>query len=224
MPRMARVVVPGIPHHLTQRGNRREDVFFCDDDRQRYLQLLIEYSARHGMVTLAYCLMTNHVHLVSVPSLAVTLGRVMKPVDLRYAQHINWDQGISGRLWQGRFFSCPLDEEHLWAAIRYVERNPVRARLVRRAEDYPWSSAAVHCGRRSDPVLGQLPEPRPSEASDWSAWLAQREDKGMISKLRLCTRTGRPAGGEQFVARLESKLGRRLRPMPVGRPRKVAHK
>jgi len=106
--RMARVVVPGIPHHLNQRGNRREDVFFSDDDRQRYPQLVIEYSAKHGIATLAYCLMTNHVHFVSVPARADSLARVLKPVDLRYAQHINRSQGISGRLWQGRFFSCPV--------------------------------------------------------------------------------------------------------------------
>ena len=123
---MARVVVPGIPHHLTQRGNRREDVFFCDGDRQRFLQLLLEYSAKHGMEILAYCLMTNHVHFVSVPAQADSLARVMKPVDLPYAQHVNWNQGICGRLWQGRFFSCPLDEEHLWAAIRQLFRLSIR--------------------------------------------------------------------------------------------------
>ena len=221
---MARVVVPGLPHQLTQRGNRREDVFFTDADRQRYLQLLIEYSDKHGLVTLAYCLMTNHVHFVSVPARADSLARVFKPVDLRYAQHINWTQGISGRLWQGRFFSCPLDDEHLWAAIRYVERNPVRARLVRKAEDYPWSSAQAHCGMRDDPVLGPLPERRPPESSNWTAWLAARDDEKMLSRLRLCTRTGRPAGSKQFLARLESKLGRRLQPKQVGRPRKVRPK
>jgi len=131
---MARVVVPGIGHHLTQRGNRREEVFFDDGERQRYLQLLLEYSAKHGMEILAYCLMTNHVHLVAVPARIDSLARGMKSLDLRYAQHVNWHQGICGRLWQGRFLSCPLDEDHLWAAIRYVERNPVRARLVRKAE------------------------------------------------------------------------------------------
>ena len=176
------------------------------------------------MVTLAYCLMTNHVHFVSVPARADSLARVFKPVDLRYAQHINWTQGISGRLWQGRFFSCPLDDEHLWAAIRYVERNPVRARLVRKAEDYPWSSAQAHCGMRDDPVLGPLPERRPPETSTWTTWLAARDDEKMLSRLRLCTRTGRPAGSKQFLARLESKLGRRLQPKPVGRPRKVRPK
>src|SRR5512143_1905780 len=179
MPRMARVVVPGIPHHLTQRGNHREDIFFNDGDRQRYLQLLLEYSAKHGMKTLAYCLMTNHVHLVSVPTGADTFARAMKPVNLRYAQHVNWNKGICGRLWQGRFFSCPLDEEHLWAAIRYVERNPVRVRLARRAEQYPWSSAAAHCGLRSDPVLAPLPELRPFWTADWSGWLAEKEDEKM---------------------------------------------
>jgi putative transposase len=217
---MARVVVPGIPHHLTQRGNRREDVFFEDGDRQRYLQLLLEYSVKHGMETLAYCLMTNHVHLVGVPARADSLARVFKVVDLRYAQHVNWMQGIDGRLWQGRFFSCPLDEEHLWAAIRYVERNPVRARLVRKAEEYPWSSAAAHCGQRPDPILAPLPEPRPPEAANWAAWLAEKEDEKMLLKLRLCTRTGRPVGSRRFLAKLESRLGRRLQARPTGRPRK----
>ena len=220
MPRMARVVVPGLPHHLTQRGNRREDVFFDDRDRQRYLQLLFEYSAKHGLNTLAYCLMTNHVHFVSVPAQADSLARVFKPVDLRYAQHVNWVHGLSGRLWQGRYFSCPLDEEHLWAAIRYVERNPIRARLVRKAEHYPWSSAAAHCGGHLDPILAPLPERRPPGTADWGAWLAEREDEKMLLRLRLCTRTGRPIGSKQFLAKLESKLGRRLQARPIGRPKK----
>ena len=127
MPRMARVVIPGCPHHLTQRGNRREDVFFTAADRQRYLELLAEYAEKHGLAVQAYCLMTNHVHLVVVPRAEASLGAALKPVHMRYAQHVNWTQHIGGRLWQGRFFSCPLDEEHLWAAVRYVECNPVRA-------------------------------------------------------------------------------------------------
>ena len=221
MPRMARVVVPGIPHHLTQRGNRREDVFFSDGHRQRYLQLLLEYSEKHGLETLAYCLMTNHIHLVCVPKREESLSLVLKPVDMRYAQHVNWTHGISGRLWQGRFFSCVLDEEHLWAAIRYVERNPVRARMVRKAENYAWSSATAHCGLRKDPVLSSLPKVRPPESEDWVAWLAEKDDEKMLAMLRLNTRTGRPAAGKRFVAELESKLGRRLLAKSVGRPQKV---
>ncbi len=151
MPRIARVVIPGIPHHVTQRGNRREDVFSEDNDRQRYLRLLLEYSAKHGLKTLAYCLMTNHIHLVCIPERADTLASVFRPLDLRYTQHFNWSQRISGRLWQGRPFSCALDDAHLCAALRYVERNPVRARMVRKAEHYAWSSAAAHCGRAAIP-------------------------------------------------------------------------
>jgi putative transposase len=221
MPRMARVVVPGIPHHLTQRGNRREDVFFSDGDRQRYLQLLLEYSAKHGLETLAYCLMINHIHMVCVPAREKSLSSVLKPLDMRYAQHMNWTHGISGRLWQGRYYSCVLDEEHVWAAIRYVERNPVRARMVRRAEKYAWSSAAAHCGLRSDPVLLRLPNGRPAESADWSAWLAEKDDEKMLKTLRLHTRTGRPAADKRFIAALESKLGRRLQAKPVGRPKRV---
>ena len=221
MPRIARVVVPGLPHHVTQRGNRRDVVFFSDDDRRRYLQLLLEYSVKHELEILAYCLMTNHVHLVGIPARADSLSLVMKPLDLRYSQHVNWTQAISGHLWQGRFFSCPLDEEHLWAAIRYVERNPVRARIVRRAENYAWSSAAAHCGMREDPILSRLPRGRPAKSEAWSAWLAEGEDPKMLAKLRLCTRTGRPAGGKRFIAELEARLGRRLAPKRVGRPRKA---
>ena len=130
MPRIPRVVVPGVPHHVVQRGNRREDVFFLAADRLRHMDLLRVYSNRHGLAVVAYCLMSNHVHLVVTPRDAQTLCRTLKPVHLRYAQHVNWTHRLCGRLWQGRFFSYPLDESHFWAAIPCVERNPVRAGLV----------------------------------------------------------------------------------------------
>ncbi len=131
---------------------------------------------------------------------------------------------ISGRLWQGRFYSCVLDEDHLWAAIRYVERNPVRARIVRKMENYGWSSAATHCGLRSDPVLSLLPKGCPVEPLGWSAWLAEGDDEKMLTTLRLHTRTGRPAGGKRFMTELEILTGRKLRANPVGRPKKQEHK
>jgi putative transposase len=221
MTRIARVVIPGIAHHLTQRGNRRVEVFFRDNDRQRYLQLLLEYSKKYGLETLAYCLMTNHIHLVCVPAQEKSLSLALKPLDMRYAQHVNWTYGISGRLWQGRFFSCVLDDEHLWAAIRYVEQNPVRARIVQRAEHYAWSSAAAHCSLRQDPILSPLPEGCPVELADWSAWLAEGDHAEMLETLRRYTRTGRPAGGKHFVAELESRLGRTLQAKPTGRPPKA---
>jgi putative transposase len=175
MPRIARVVIPGCPHHVTQRGNRREDVFFTEADRLRYLELLAEYAAKDGLAVQAYCLMTNHVHLVVVPRAEASLAAALKPVHMRYTQHVNRTQRLRGRLWQGRFFSCPLDDEHLWAAVRYVECNPVRAGLLERAEHYPWSSAAAHCGLRADPVLSD-----PCELTErlgpqqWPHWLRQR--------------------------------------------------
>lgn len=180
----------------------------------------MEYSVKHELKILAYCLMTNHVHLVCLPERADTIESVFKPLDLRYTQHFNRTREISGRLWQGRPFSCVLDPEHLWTAIRYVERNPVRARMVRKAENYDWSSAAAHCGLRGDPLLSPLPGKVRVTTRDWSPWLAEKEDEKPLAMIRLRTRTGRPVGSEEFIAKLESRLGRRLQPRPVGRPRK----
>ncbi|HTO61465.1 MAG TPA: transposase [Bradyrhizobium sp.] len=137
MLRLARTVFADVPHHVTQRGNRREQVFFTDEDRRTYLAWLKAYCDKHAVAVLAYCLMTNHVHLVVVPAGDDELERALKPLHMRYAQRINRRRGWNGHVWQGRFFSSPLDEAYLWAALRYVERNPVRARLVRRAENYP---------------------------------------------------------------------------------------
>jgi putative transposase len=218
MPRIARVVIPEIAHHITQRGNRRQDVFFSDDDRQEYLRLIFEYSVQAGLLILAYCLMTNHLHLVGIPILAVTLSKVFGPVHTQYAQHFNAVVGSGGRVWQSRFYSCPLDNDHLWRAIRYVERNPVRAGMVIRAEDYAWSSARAHCGLRTDPLLTSLPEPKLCASGNWSAWLHDPEDEDVLKKLRLCTRTGRPCGTKNFADELEAHLDRRLRALPRGRP------
>ena len=150
MPRLARTVFARVPHHITQRGNRREDVFFTEDDRKAYLNWLLEYCDQYSVDILAYCLMTNHVHIVAVPGTEDSLQRVLKPLHMRYAQRINRAHGWKGHVWQGRFFSSPLDEVYVWAAVRYVERNPVRAKMVRKAENYPWSSAAGHCKLKTD--------------------------------------------------------------------------
>jgi putative transposase len=148
---------------------RKDDVFFKDGDRQRYLQLLLEYSDKHGLKTLAYCLMTIFIHLVCIPKRDNTLSSVFSPLDLRYTQHFNQSQRIGGRLWQRRPVSCALDDDHLWAAIRYAERNPVRARMVLKAEQYAWSSTAAHYGLRHDPVLSPFPSLVPIIAADWPA-------------------------------------------------------
>jgi putative transposase len=220
MPRIARVVAPGVPHHVTQRGNRREDVFFEKSDRRTYLGLLQEYAERNGLEIVAYCLMSNHVHLVVIPEKEESLASTLRPVHLRYTQWVNKRRGETGILWQGRFFSCPLDDDHYWNAIRYVERNPVRAKLVERAEDFSWSSAAARCGLIEDALLMEL-EGSPFEPSEWAAWLEDPDDVSMIERLRQRTRTGRPAGSAAFIERIEHALGRALRLRKAGRPRKL---
>ena len=221
MPRLARTVFAGLPHHVTQRGNRRENVFFGDDDRRTYLEWLRAYCDEHGVAILAYCLMTNHVHLVLVPDGDDGLQRALKPLHMRYAQRVNRARGWHGHLWQGRFFSSPLDEAYLWAALRYVERNPVRARLVRRAEAYAWSSAAAHCGRRADAVLSASPvwRARLAAVADWSGWLAEGDEAEELAVLRRNVDKGLPCGSEAFIDRLEARADRPLRFRPIGRPR-----
>jgi len=220
MPRAARVVVTGVPHHVTQRGNRRENIFRQDADRLKYLELLREYAWKHGMEVLAYCLMTNHVHLVVIPRLETTLSEVLGPVHLRYAQYFNWLYKLSGRLlWQGRYFSCPLDDRHCLAAIRYVDRNPVRAGLAARPEDYDWSSAPGHTGLRQDPLLA-ADSKYLAAIEDWTKWLAEPDEEDIIKGVRQHTMTGRPLGSRSFVTRIEVSVGRILHALPWGRPRK----
>ena len=220
MPRVARIVAPGFSHHVTQRGNRREPVFFEDADRQEYLMLLMDYRGKYGLDVWAYCLMTNHVHFVAVPRAADSLARTMRDTHQAYSSWLNRRLGQSGHVWQGRFYSTALDESHLWAAVAYVERNPVRAGLVERAEEYPWSSAAARCGRRQDPLLAS-DWPRGGKVTDWSAWLAGEPPAKQIDAIRGRTMTGRPCGEASFIERLEGLLGRALKPRKAGRKPKT---
>jgi putative transposase len=223
MPRLPRTVFAVVPHHVTQRGNRREDIFFTDEDRETYLAWLHEYSDKHRLEVLAYCLMTNHIHLVVVPETDEGLHLVLKPLHMRYAQRINRMRGWKGHLWQGRFFSSPLDEAYLWAAVRYVERNPVRAGMERRAENYRWSSAAAHCGHRTDSLLNldSAWSKQFTAIDDWSAWLAEGDETEEIRILRQNADKGLPCGNADFIRRLEKKVGRQLAYRPQGRPRKA---
>ena len=167
--------------------------------------------------------MTNHIHLVAVPSSDDGLQRVLKPLHMRYAQRINRSRGWKGHLWQGRFFSSPLDEAYLWAAVRYVERNPVRAGMVSRAEDYRWSSAAAHCGNRPDGLLDPVSDlsRKFSGIEDWSAWLAERDETEELQMLRRNVVKGLPCGSEGFVQKLGRQVGRLLEYRPQGRPKRV---
>lgn len=218
MPRLARAVVPHVPHHLTQRGNREADVFFSDDDRQQYLLWLQQYSTKHNLAVWAYCLMTNHIHLVVMPLAPGALAATMRPLQMRHAQAVNARQQIGGHLWHSRYFSCAMDDDHLVAAVRYVERNPVRAGLVDRAETYPWSSAAAHCGLRGDPALSPG-LPLLERVHAWDEWL-NHEDAEADDRLRIRTLKGFPCGSPEFVEQMADCLGRILIERPRGRPKK----
>ncbi|HUT36557.1 MAG TPA: transposase [Planctomycetota bacterium] len=221
MPRVARIVIPGIPHHVYQRGNNRQDVFFTDDDRELYLDLLAREAGRHGLQVLGYCLMTNHVHLIAVPAADDSLAKAVGRTHVVYSQAINRLHGRVGHLWQGRFGSCALDERHLVVAMAYIERNPVRAGICRLPWTYRWSSAAPHAGTAPGGGPLDLAAWRQHWPPDvWRELLRGREDADATDALRRSTTRGRPLGADTFLSKLEARLGRRLRPFPVGRPRK----
>jgi len=219
MPRLARSVFSNIPHHITQRGNRREDVFFTDDDRFIYLEWLEFYCKKYDVSVLAYCLMTNHVHLVLTPHSKDGLQQVLKPLHMRYSQHINKIKGWKGHLWQGRFFSSPLDEAYTWSAIRYVERNPVRAGMQEKSEEYLWSSAATHCGLKDNSLLADLPATMNAILKkNWSDWLALPERQGVVDVIQRNVEKGLPCGNDGFISELEVIAKKSLRYKPQGRP------
>lgn len=218
MPRHARIVVQGTPHHVTQRGNDRQQVFFCRADRLFYLHLLRDCAAHQGVEVIAYCLMPNHVHLVLVPSQENGLHAVLKSIHGRYAQRVNRMRARSGHLWQGRFFSSPLDARYLLNAVRYVELNPVRAGIVGAAEDFAWSSAAIHCGLKASSLVASKPSlPEFAGIESWSRWLAEHLPDDVVSEIRRNSSQNLPCGSEAFVSRLEGLARRSLRYRARGR-------
>lgn len=209
MPRMARIVVPGYPHHVTQRGNRRQRTFFEDADYQAYIDLLNELSGAAGVDVWAYCLMPNHVHVIAVPQHEQSLAKLFGVAHHRYALRVNTIHDWRGHLWQERFHSFVMDEAHLLAAVRYVELNPVRADLCARADDWRWSSVHAHLRDTSDGLVTTVP--MFERISDWRRYLSEEDAPNLLDNLRKHTRTGRPAGDEMFIERLEEATGRRLR-------------
>jgi len=218
MGRIARVVVPGCWHHITQRGNHQQTVFFHDADREFYLRLLRRHCALQSVRITGYCLMGNHVHLLAIPANAAGLARAFGRAHVEYARWLNLRRQETGHVWQNRYYSCPLDERHQWEALRYVELNPVRAGLASRAADWRWSSAAAHLA--GDDHAGLI------DCADWRArWLPGSwaevlehgiDDADLIARIRDATRTGRPAAGDDFVKRVEATLGRPLHRLKRG--------
>jgi len=216
MARIGRFVVPDLPHHVTQRGNRRERVFFGDEDYALYRDLLAEACRREGVAVWSYCLMPNHVHLILTPQTTEGLGRALGKAHRRYSAFVNARMRVTGHLFQARFSSVVMDEDHLMAAARYVALNPVRARLVAKAADWPWSSVRAHlaghddglvvvaplverCGGRFADLIGEPPEP------------------ARIAALRAAETIGRPLGADAFLDRLAAMTGRDPRPGRRGR-------
>lgn len=225
MARLARVVVAGIPHHITQRGNARRFILDSDADRGVYLDLLKENIERCKVSLLGYCLMSNHVHLVAVPATADGLAQALKRTHARYASYWNALHGSSGHAWQGRFYSCPMGETHLWEALRYTELNPVRAALVAEAVCWRWSSAGIHCGEVEENNLVALAAWQDHWSPDrWRQFLRAEQRESEWLAIRRCTYTGRPLGTTDFVSALEERTQRSLAPRKGGRPRKPGQK
>lgn len=218
MPRIARLCAGGYPHHITQRGNNKGVVFFDDKDRQFYLDVLKRYKNKYGIEIWAYCLMGNHVHILAIPEKETSLARGIGGANLVYTQYINRKYKRSGRLWQNRFFSTIVEEEpYLWAVARYIERNPIRAKVVKKAEDYPWSSARAHVLGIKDDVLSGGNWLDGKELKTYREFLLQ-ESEDIGASIRKATSTGRPLGSEGFIEKLEKTLGRDIFPKKGGRP------
>ena len=217
MARLPRVVIPDYPHHVTQRGNRRQKTFFSDDDYKWYVKTVAKEKKEAGVEIWAYCLMPNHVHLVAVPKSRDCLARLFQSVHRQYTRRVNFREGWCGHLWQERFHSCVMDEDHLAAAVRYVELNPVRGSLCDNPEQWEWSSASAHLAGRDDLLVSSAP--MLERFPNWHKYLAGPSDRNQENSIRRHSRTGRPAGDRIFVRKLEDLTGRNLWPSKPGRKR-----
>jgi putative transposase len=221
MARLSRVVIPGIPHHVTQRGNGRQPTFFEDGDYELYLDLLTDAAARARTQVWAYCLMPNHVHVVLVPSDQDGLWRTMADLHRRYTGFINARRRTTGHLWQGRFGSVAMDDPHFVAALRYIALNPVRARLVQQAQDWPWASTRALLAGANDHVVDVAPALE--RVGDFASFLGQDFDEALTyAALRKAESVGRPIGSPQWLADMEARLGRSLAPQKRGPKPKAA--
>lgn len=208
------MVAAQVPHHVVQRGNRRQPVFFSTADYKAYLRLMAAWCGQERVEIWAYCLMPNHVHLVAVPDNEQGLARAIGEAHRRYTVRVNQRENWRGYLWQGRFSSYPLDEQYLLAAVRYVELNPVRAGLAERPWQYCWSSAAAHVRGRDDALVKV--KPMLSRVADWREYLNGEQDRNDMELIRCHTRNGRPLGNRDFVESLEARTGRTLAPRKRG--------
>ena len=208
MARIARVVIPHYPHHVTQRGNRKQQTFFSDEDYQAYIDLVASAKEIAGVEIWAYCLMPNHVHLVVVPESKHSLASLFRDAHRRYTRRINFREGWRGHLWQERFFSSVMDENYLLAAVRYVELNPVRAGLCKRPQDWPWSSTLAHMSGFDDALVTVAP--MLERITNWAEFIQSATPQPIVENIQQHARTGRPLGCDQFLEKMEKLSGRQL--------------
>jgi putative transposase len=215
MARLSRITVPGLPHHVTQRGNRRQLLFTEDGDYALYRDLMAERCRANGVECWAYCLMPNHVHLILTPSTVEGMSRAVGEAHRRFTAYVNARARVTGHLFQGRFASSVMDDDHLLAAVRYLAFNPVRAKLAVRPQDWPWSSVPAHLKRRNDVLVsvGPLLEraATPSELFEMSL-----DESAALHDLETKSATGRPLGGPGFMAEVEKRLGYSISPQKRG--------
>ena len=204
-----------MPHHITQRGNRRMPTFLQEGDYAVYSDLMKAWCERHKVAILAYCLMPNHVHLIARPETQEGLARAIGEAHRRYTCFINQREGWRGYLWQGRFGSFVMDEDYFLTAMRYVELNPIRAGLAASPADWAWSSARAHLTGAPDPLISDVHE-MIAYVGDWRQYLALDIEEAELLRLRRHTRTGRPLGSDAFIDRVETLLGRLVRKRKPG--------
>lgn len=221
MARLARVVYCDTPFHVTQRGNARQVVSESDADRLVYLALLRSHCRTQRLSLVGYCLMSNHIHMIVVPRRTEALRLALKHTHGLYVACFSARHASSGHLWQGRYVFCALDEPHLWAALRYAELSPVRARITGAPQDYAWSSARAHCGQEEAPPWLETDDFRAAwSVQRWREYLSEEATEKEADAVRACTHTGRLPGSPSFVAELAKTLRRRLAPRKGGRPPK----
>jgi putative transposase len=218
MAKYRRLVVPGYPHHVTQRGVRKQTTFFENGDYITYLSLATELLHESGIEFWAYCLMPNHIHAVVVPDDNTCLSRYFAALHRRYARRTNEKHGWRGHLWQERFYSVVMDEYHALAAMRYVELNPVRAGLCAQPQHWPWSSVRANLDLICDPLIDRNATRR--MVPNWHAYLGVLKTDDTIENIRNFTRSGRPEFGDEFMREIESATGRTVRRKRPGRKQK----
>lgn len=220
MARLPRLIVPGIPHHIVQRGNRNQTVFFSDSDRYRYMLLIRNAACEYGISFLSWCLMDNHVHLIAIPEMEKSFASCFRKAHSQYSYYVNSQHDWRGHLWQCRFHSSPLGPSYLYNAIRYVEQNPVRAGMTLNPWDYRWSSAGFHTGQRKYDLLLHSTLNVHIDIDNWQEYLSINPETVQTLKIRKAAKMNSPVGKQWFIKRIVNTHGENSVPNARGRPRK----